>query len=437
MQTHYIETVKNSLESIISELAENPSLFIKDPKRDFTRKRKIDFENLLRIIITSAGKSMNKELLDYFDFSVETPSVSAFSQQRSKVLPDAFDFMFREFTKNTPRVDNLYNGYRLLACDGSNLTITTNPHDAETYQISNQYGTVSNHLHLNALYDLLNRNYVDVNIQTLSERNEFRACTKMIDHSPYNEKVILIADRGYENYNIFAHAIEKGWGFVIRGKDINSNGIASGLNFPEKDIFDTSVTLTLTRSQAMAKKKKGYKFMPTIQTFDYAPAYSKREYNISFRVVRFPISEDKYELLITNLDRNEFPISKLKELYHMRWGIETSFRELKYAIGLTSFHSKKVDYIKQEIYARLLLYNYCEMITTYVIETRKEGNKKYQVNFTLAIYICREYLRNKRDLRPPDIELQINRNTLPIRNGRSDPRKVKAQTSVSFLYRVA
>ena len=39
----------------------------------------------------------------------------------------------------------------------------------------------------------------------------------------------------------------------------------------------------------------------------------------------------------------------------MRWGIETSFRELKYAIGLTSFHARKPDFIKQEIYARLLL----------------------------------------------------------------------------------
>ena len=55
----------------------------------------------------------------------------------------------------------------------------------------------------------------------------------------------------------------------------------------------------------------------------------------------------------------------------MRWGIETSFRELKYAIGLTSFHARKPDFIKQETYARLLLYNYCELITTHVI-------KKYQ-----------------------------------------------------------
>lgn len=74
----------------------------------------------------------------------------------------------------------------------------------------------------------------------------------------------------------------------------------------------------------------------------------------------------------------------------MRWGIETSFRELKYAIGLTSFHARKPDFIKQETYARLLLYNYCELITTHVIKQMKNNDKTKQVNFTIAIYICRE-----------------------------------------------
>ncbi|WP_416387133.1 transposase [Coprococcus comes] len=128
---------------------------------------------------------------------------------------------------------------------------------------------------------------------------------------------------------------------------------------------------------------------------------------------------------------------KLKELYHLRWGIETSFRELKYAIGLTSFHAKKVDYIKQEIFARLTLYNYCELITTYVVEHIENISKKNQVNFTIAIYICREYLRRKRKLRPPDVVKLIEKHILPIRPGRRDPRKVKLQASVSFLYRVA
>lgn len=64
---------------------------------------------------------------------------------------------------------------------------------------------------------------------------------------------------------------------------------------------------------------------------------------------------------------------------------------MKYAIGLTSFHAKKVDYIKQEIFARLTLYNYCELITTYVVEHTENISKKNQVNFTIAIYICREW----------------------------------------------
>ena len=92
---------------------------------------------------------------------------------------------------------------------------------------------------------------------------------------------------------------------------------------------------------------------------------------------------------------------------------------------------------KQEIYARLLLYNYCELITTHVIKQMKSNDKTKQVNFTIAIYICREYLRNKRNLSPPDVINLIEKHVLPVRPGRKDPRKVKPQASVSFLYRVA
>ena len=81
------------------------------------------------------------------------------------------------------------------------------------------------------------------------------------------------------------------------------------------------------------------------------------------------------ELLITNLNRSEFSTNDLKEIYHLRWGIETSFRELKYSIGLTSFHARKAEYIKQEVFARLLLYNYCELITTHVVQQMQNKDK--------------------------------------------------------------
>ena len=433
---HYIENVTASLENIISELSDNPSLFLRNPSADFSRNRKINFKTFIGITMNSGGCTMSKELLDYFDFDVNTPTVSAYTQQRAKVLPDAFEYLFHEFTLANSSAANLYDGYQLLACDGSNLSIASDLKDQETLWKSNRFDKSTNHLHLNVLYDVLNRVFIDALVQTASEYHEYRACIRMMERTAL-DKVILIADRGYENYNIMAHAMKKGWDFLIRVKDVHSNGIASGLNLPDTDTFDTNVKLTLTRSQTKAKKTAGYKFMPSVQMFDYLPYRSKDEYSISFRIVRLKISENSYETIVTNLEKTRFPSEKLKELYRLRWGIETSFRELKYAIGLTNFHARKVDYIKQEIFARLTLYNYCELITTFIIRQKNIKNAKNQVNFTAAIFICREYLRKKRNLSSPDVIKLIERNVLPVRPGRKDPRKVKPRAAVSFLYRVA
>ena len=56
----------------------------------------------------------------------------------------------------------------------------------------------------------------------------------------------------------------------------------------------------------------------------------------------------------TNLPRDEFPVERIKTLYNARWSIESSFRKLKYTIGLSNFHAYKPEYVKQEIWARLL-----------------------------------------------------------------------------------
>lgn len=177
--------------------------------------------------------------------------------------------------------------------------------------------------------------------------------------------------------------------------------------------------------------------MPANQKFDYLPVGDKGNYQINFRVVRFAISENTYEVIITNLSKDEFSAEKIKEIYHMRWGIETSFRELKYAIGLTSFHSKKTAYIIQEIFARLTMYNFCEIITTHVVIQQKDRKYIYQVNFTIAISICLHYFKCRNTVSPPNVEALIQKNISPVRNGRKDPRKVRTKSAVSFIYRVA
>lgn len=263
---------------------------------------------------------------------------------------------------------------------------------------------------------------------------------KMIDQYAGDSSTLFIADRGYESYNIFAHVQEKGMFYLIRARDSNNSCIISGLkHLPKTDEYDVTVPLKLTRTQTKEVKKHPeiYKVIAKSTPLDYIDCKNKF-YDMTLRIVRFKLTEETYECIITNLPQNEYTVDVLKELYGLRWGIETSFRELKYAIGLAAFHAKKTEYIKQEIWSRLILYNFCEIITTSVVIKQNPKRKHdYQLNYTRAIRICHYFLRTKQEKAPPDVENLIRQELLPIRIGRTDPRKVKPKSVISFLYRVA
>ena len=109
----------------------------------------------------------------------------------------------------------------------------------------------------------------------------------------------------------------------------------------------------------------------------------------------------------------------------------TRIFKLKYTIGLTNFHAKKVEYILQEIFARLTIYNFCERIITTIAIQQKNRKYTYQTNFTVAVFICREYFRDR--IHPSDLVALIRKNILPIREGRKAPRKVRPNSSKQLL----
>ncbi|MGC8035616.1 transposase, partial [Salmonella enterica] len=78
--------------------------------------------------------------------------------------------------------------------------------------------------------------------------------------------------------------------------------------------------------------------------------------------VKIKLSETTTEVLFTNLSKEEFSADDLKRLYHMRWGIETAFDQLKYALGAASVHSKNSELIIQELYGKLIMFNFCKTI---------------------------------------------------------------------------
>lgn len=97
------------------------------------------------------------------------------------------------------------------------------------------------------------------------------------------------------------------------------------------------------------------------------------------------------DLMHTNLPEWEFSPERLKEIYYLRWNLETAFRQLKYAVGMVSFHAKKVEYVKQEIFAKLIVHNFSEIIASHasVSQNIKKNNKhNYKLNYSMAAKIC-------------------------------------------------
>ena len=119
----------------------------------------------------------------------------------------------------------------------------------------------------------------------------------------------------------------------------------------------------------------------------------------------------------------------------MRWNLETSFRELKHTIGAVNFHSNKREYIEMEVWARLILYNFCSIITRHVVIGKKNRKHIYQVNYTVAYNACHYFLRLHNGEEPPNIESLIEQNILPIRPERKYARQHRFRVPVSFTYR--
>ncbi len=427
--------VKEKLLSVITSLEHRKEEFVKNPGKDFTRERRLSFKDMIGIMLSMGGKTTSDELLEYFHYPDNIVTTSAFIQQRSKILSNVFYVLLHEFN-NSFKHYKTFEGYRLLAVDGSDLHIPRNPKDQDTYFQSTPTSIGFNLIHINALYDLLNKLYVDVRVQQSRKVNEFSALTDMISNSQIPGKVLLLGDRGYESYNVIAHAIEKGWKFLIRVKAPESRSILSTFNVPVKGEFDIHIERLLTRSKSKKLQITPgiYKYLHAPTPFDYITE-TEKIYRLSCRVVKVALEDGSFQYFITNLDVDTFPLEEIRELYHLRWGIETSFRELKHVLALTHLHSKKMEYMIQEVFAKMVIYNYCSLIALTVAIKKKKRKYNYQVNFTRAMTICLRFFKCKKNARPPNVEVLIQKYILPIRAGRTNPRNIKLRAFVSFNYR--
>ena len=90
-------SIRKLLMREIEKVSESVEEFCLNPGTDFTRNRKIPVDKLMLSIIGMESGNLTNELLDCYDVSPDTPTASAFVQQRLKLKPEAFETVFHGY----------------------------------------------------------------------------------------------------------------------------------------------------------------------------------------------------------------------------------------------------------------------------------------------------------------------------------------------------
>ena len=244
-------------------------------------------------------------------------------------------------------------------------------------------------MHINALYDICENRYVTAITQPHPELNELAAFCQMVDQCSMPDNTIFIADRGYVSINTFAHLLDSNKFFLIRAKTPFASGSFLRYVIDAEKESDQEISLGVTRPK-------------------------KREY------------------LISNLPADIFSPEDLRELYWKRWSIEASFRSLKYALSLVYLHSVNRELIIQEVYVKLIMYNFASLLHAYATRVKKTSEKdknikyEYKVSFDDTIPIAKELLIG--GLKKSIIKALLLSHLTAIKRKNSSPRRVRSQT---------
>jgi hypothetical protein len=406
--------------SLIKEQPEALSV-LSTVKNAFIRTRKLPFERLVFLIAKLCKKTLSIEIDDFFEeISVASPcSVSAFVQGRMKLSPIFFllwnqllGHCFYHYYKDQVK---RWRGYRLIAGDGSNISLVNTP------ILNSYFGGQSNQLgsfvqaKVFYCYDVLNEIVLFPQIQPYRV-GEVRMAYNNAGN--LESDMLMIYDRLYCSYKMIALHLwqEREIKFVIRGNESQlfvQEFIASEKQSVIKYIKPTPFAIK-------GLKECGYKI--------------DKNTLLKVRMIRVNL-ESCVEVLVTNLWEEEgYNVTEFKELYFKRWGIETHIDHQKNILRLESFSGLTVQSVQQDFFATAFIANLHAILIkesqTIIDETLAHRMHPVKINKNksygkLRKYIVALFMNQK----PREILLLLNthfiRDPVPIRKGRSFKRRVK------------
>jgi hypothetical protein len=376
VQMHKILICQKTLEEIKKKIS---SPLFTDTFRlgnHFTRSRKLKMKQVIYYLFYSSKASMNLNISNIRDDipKIKFPNVTkqAVSKARKGIDPKLFKDLYYFSVKTYYKLckqRKTWKGFHLFAIDGSCIQVPKSKDNIE------YFGLCKNKFHsredamarVSLLYDLLEDIVVDgsVNDYRYAERSSAQKHLEYLETAGLANRAILLFDRGYPSYDFFKRIAEKEYHYLMR---IQGN---------VKSLTELDCNDEIT---------------------NYTPIQRKGDEPVKVRVVHVTLDDGTDECLVTNLTDPSITPEMLKELYFLRWGIESKYFELKNQLELEEFSGSHHLSVEQDFFINLLFMNLCSLIKSESDNciTRELKNKKnkfqYQANRAYIIGRLKKYL---------------------------------------------
>jgi len=324
----------------------------KEGKQSFSRKKKLDFQTVFFFVLSMVKLSLDFDTGHFFGVLGVEVCPSAVTQRRAQIKWTAFEEALENVVQRIPQKRTL-KGYRVLAVDGVHGELPRQPELIEKYGLVGtsgypQYQAV-------AAFDVLNEYFLCA-CWDKHPADEREAAVKLIKTKRFPERTLFVYDRGFPSIKLIKLMIDNSHKFLMR---VSSQTFKEVMAFAASGKRDGMVTIHYDKKRARWNKHKTMGI--------------ELPYTCTLRCIRVDLPSGETEILITNLDCEEWNADEIAQLYFLRWGIETNFNHLKNAIHIETFIGIKDNSIRQEFYASLLKYS---LVRLAALEAQAEYDSK-------------------------------------------------------------
>ena len=311
--------------------------------QDWTRQRKLSFVMVAVVILRghklSIPNAINK-LFSALGLTDQIATPGAYRKARAKLKPELFVHLnqvvvakFYELYGQQGRLRR-WKGYRVVAADGTYLQLpdTAETRERFTVQTNQVPGFACVQALASVLYDVLDDVGLNVALAPSSAETDL-----LIDKhaAHYGEGDLIVLDRLYADYSVFAALTHTQRRFVVR---CARRGLEPIKQFWAGEAEEAIVTLEVPKTVRQKAIERGWPL------------------EVRVRLVKVELEGGEVEVLATNLlEAGEATRDELKQLYGLRWGIETYFGRIKGVFEVERFSGQDLRIIEQDIYGTIFL----------------------------------------------------------------------------------